>query len=208
MNNPSKCNYMDYFKMPFTMSIINCVKKKEYENPKQYTVSLYFEEDEKIDKIHGKFCNPYISEMEDRRHKVKLENYICEIPDIKYTIKKLKERRYIYLKYMEEHNISFNSFILHSEVINAYYYNENGFYEKFLIFDPFGEKVGNNTDSNEDGAIDEFSLILDSKNELKFVDSDHNGRFEKILFINKKNSYTSEMLTENLIENSTVIKAE
>lgn len=90
----------------------------------------------------------------------------------------------------------------------AYDSNENGVYEKFLIFDPFGEKVGNNTDSNEDGAIDEFSLILDSKNELKFVDSDHNGRFEKILFINKKNSYTSEMLTENLIENSTVIKAE
>tara|TARA_R110002049_G_scaffold112646_4_gene262268 strand:+ start:1235 stop:1768 length:534 start_codon:yes stop_codon:yes gene_type:complete len=86
--------------------------------------------------------------------------------------------------------------------------NENGVYEKFLIFDPFGEKVGNNMDSNEDGVIDEFSLTLDSKNELKFVDSDHDGRFEKIIFFNMKNSNTTEMLTENFFKNNTMLKAE
>jgi len=86
--------------------------------------------------------------------------------------------------------------------------NENGVYEKFAIFDPSGEKVGNNIDSNEDGVIDEFSLVLDSQNELKFVDSDHDGRFEKVIFFNKKNNNTFEMLTEKLLKNNTMLKSE
>ena len=95
MNNPSKCNYIDFFKIPFTMSIINCVDRTEYKNPEQNINKYYIEYDSKLENICAKFCNPYLyPEIKDN---------ICEIPDIKYTISKLEERDKMYLEMIEEH---------------------------------------------------------------------------------------------------------
>ena len=76
--------------------------------------------------------------------------------------------------------------------------NENGVFEKINIFNSIGEKVGTYIDSDEDGAFDEFTLILDNQNELMFLDSNGDGRYEKVLFT--KDNKTSELLTEKMFE--------
>ncbi len=76
--------------------------------------------------------------------------------------------------------------------------NEDGIFEKINIFNSIDEKVGTCIDSDEDGAIDQFTLILDNGNELIFLDSDMDGRYEKIHFT--KDNKTSEILTEKLFE--------
>lgn len=76
--------------------------------------------------------------------------------------------------------------------------NENGIFEKWVSFDVYGKKVGNGFDRDEDGAIEEFSLILDNKNEIRFLDIDNNGRFEKLILLDKINETESEILTEEL----------
>ena len=81
----------------------------------------------------------------------------------------------------------FNAYDIFGNLVQSSYdNNENGIFEKYLVFNSNGQNVGNNIDSDEDGAIDEFLLVLDNKNELKFLDTDNDGRFEKVVLLNKK----------------------
>ncbi|REH55989.1 hypothetical protein C7448_10117 [Tenacibaculum gallaicum] len=76
--------------------------------------------------------------------------------------------------------------------------NENGVYEKTDCYNSAGDKVGYSLDNDEDGVPEEFVLIYDSKKELKFIDSDFDGKFEKIIIIN--NSNETELLTKTMFE--------
>jgi hypothetical protein len=97
----------------------------------------------------------------------------------------------------------FHSYDIFGNLVQSSYdINENGVYEKHLIFNSVGENVGNSIDSDEDGAMDEFSLILDSNDELRFIDSDNDGRYEKVLFFDKKTNSKIERLIEEIIENN------
>ena len=78
--------------------------------------------------------------------------------------------------------------------------NENGVFEKCESFDVYGKNVGNAFDKDEDGAVEEFSIILDNKNEIRFLDIDNNGRFEKLILVNKINDSESEILTNELFK--------
>ena len=80
----------------------------------------------------------------------------------------------------------------------SYDKNENGVFEKIDIFNSIGERVGTGIDSDEDGAIDQCTLILDNGKELKFLDSNGDGRYEKVHFT--KDNKTSEFLTEKIFE--------
>jgi len=76
--------------------------------------------------------------------------------------------------------------------------NENGIFESINVYNSDGETVEINIDSDEDGSVDQFTLFLDNGNKLKFLDSDMDGRFEKVLCI--KGTKTSEFLIEKIFE--------
>ena len=84
--------------------------------------------------------------------------------------------------------------------ISNYDLNENGIFEKSFTFNSYGKIIGNCIDKNEDGAIDEFTLILENQNELKFIDSNDNGQYEKIILFNKKENIKTEKLINELFE--------
>ncbi|QCX39558.1 hypothetical protein FF125_14325 [Aureibaculum algae] len=95
------------------------------------------------------------------------------------------------------------------EIINTYDYvgkltqssydsNENGIYERNKIFNVIGEVVGACNDKDEDGAIDELIMSLDNNNELKFIDSDIDGRYEKVIMTNKKIHKITEINIDSL----------
>ena len=95
----------------------------------------------------------------------------------------------------------FNAYDVYGNLVQSSYdNNENGIFEKYMIFNSNGQNVGNNIDSDEDGAIDEFLLVLDNKNELKFLDTDNDGRYEKVVILDKKANVKSEKLIEELFE--------
>lgn len=82
---------------------------------------------------------------------------------------------------------------------SSYDTNENGIYERTEIFNSVGDLVGNCWDKDEDGATDKFSLILDDKSELIFLDIDIDGRYEKLILKTENN--TSEITIDQLFSN-------
>ncbi|WP_417785671.1 hypothetical protein [Tenacibaculum sp.] len=76
--------------------------------------------------------------------------------------------------------------------------NENGVYEKTDCYNSAGDKVGYSLDNDEDEVPEEFVLIYDSKKELKFVDSNFDGKFEKVIIINNNNE--TEFLIKTMFE--------
>ena len=76
--------------------------------------------------------------------------------------------------------------------------NENGVYEKTDCYNSVGDKVGYSLDNDEDGVPEEFVLIYDSKKELKFIDSNFDGKCEKVSIINNNNE--TELLIKTIFE--------
>ena len=76
--------------------------------------------------------------------------------------------------------------------------NENGVYEKYENFNVAGEKVGYGIDKDEDGIPEIFSLSQGSDKEIKFIDENYDGIYEKIILTN--NSIETELLTEKIFE--------
>ena len=94
-----------------------------------------------------------------------------------------------------------NTYDIYGNIYTSNYdLNENGVFEKYLTFNSYGKIVGKCIDKNEDGAIDEFTLILENQSELKFIDSNDNGQYEKIILINKKENTKKEKLIKELFE--------
>lgn len=92
-----------------------------------------------------------------------------------------------------------NSYTTYGKLYSANYdRNENGVFEKMIFFNSVREKVGNSIDSDEDGAIDEFTIFLDNGNELKFLDIDIDGRYERVY--SKRNDTIIELNDENLFK--------
>ena len=84
--------------------------------------------------------------------------------------------------------------------VSSYDLNENGVIEKTLTYNAYGKIIGSCFDKNEDGVFDEFTIILENKNELTFIDLNNNGQYNKIILVNKKKNEQSEKLIENLFE--------
>ncbi|WP_439129919.1 hypothetical protein [Polaribacter sp.] len=78
--------------------------------------------------------------------------------------------------------------------------NENGVYEKCITYNAYGKIIGKSFDKNEDGVTETCILILENNNELILTDTNNNGDFEKITFINKQNNTTVEKPITKLFE--------
>lgn len=111
---------------------------------------------------------------------------------------------------MSDQSIDKN-FDLNFEIINlyntsgilvqrAYDKNENSVYEKGQTFNVIGEVVGSYQDTDEDGAVDRFTLVLDNEKKLEFIDEDIDGRYEKVIVTDKNGNTTSELEINSLFK--------
>lgn len=76
--------------------------------------------------------------------------------------------------------------------------NENGVYEKCITYNAYGKIIGKSFDKNEDGVAEVCILILENNNEIKLTDTNNNGDFEMITFVNRQNNTSTEKRIKTL----------
>jgi hypothetical protein len=84
--------------------------------------------------------------------------------------------------------------------VSSYDTNENGIIEKTITYNAYGKEIGSCLDKNEDGAFDEFNIILENKNELKFIDINNNGQYNKVILFDREKNEKTEKIIEKLFE--------
>ena len=84
--------------------------------------------------------------------------------------------------------------------VSSYDTNENGIIEKTITYNAYGKEIGSCLYKNEDGAFDEFNIILENKNELKFIDINNNGHYNKVILFDREKNEKTEKIIEKLFE--------